>query len=223
MTNAIQDVLGASSRSKSPLAATSATDIQDRFLTLLVTQLKNQDPLSPMDNAQVTTQLSQISTVTGIDKLNTTMADLAKAMSSAMTASQTMSNVTMIGREVMAPSARLNLTDGGATGAVQFDQPAEKASVVVYGAAGSIVGKFDIERPVAGLNRFAWDGKGLDGRRLENGSYGFGVQATSGGKSIPSTAYVVGKVTGVGVAGADSTLIIDGGSEVKFSELKRVQ
>ena len=50
---------------------TSATEgLQDRFLKLLVTQMKNQDPLNPMDNAQVTSQLAQISTVSGIDKLN---------------------------------------------------------------------------------------------------------------------------------------------------------
>ncbi len=48
--------------------------MQDRFLKLLVTQMRNQDPLNPMDNAQVTTQLAQISTVSGIDKLNKTMA-----------------------------------------------------------------------------------------------------------------------------------------------------
>ena len=61
MATAIQDLLGSTSTATTPLAATSATQIQDRFLTLLVTQLKHQDPLSPMDNAQVTSQLSQIS------------------------------------------------------------------------------------------------------------------------------------------------------------------
>ena len=70
MSTAIQDVIANTKSSTGPLAATSATDIQDRFLTLLVTQLKNQDPLSPMDNAQITTQLSQISTVSGIDNRN---------------------------------------------------------------------------------------------------------------------------------------------------------
>jgi hypothetical protein len=80
MATAIQDVIAATKNTTSPLAAASANDIQDRFLTLLVTQLKNQDPLSPMDNAQITTQLSQISTVSGIDKLNATMSSLASAL-----------------------------------------------------------------------------------------------------------------------------------------------
>lgn len=223
MATAIQDLFGSTNTATAPMAATSAVQIQDRFLKLLVTQLKNQDPLSPMDNSQLTTQLSQISTVSGIDKLNATMGDLAKAMSTQMSASQAMSNVTMIGREVMAPSAKLNLVDSGATGAVDLDQAAEKASVVVYGAAGNIVAKIDLDRPSAGINKFTWDGKGLDGRRLENGTYSFGVQASVGTKSIPSVSYVVGKVTGVGVSGADSTLILDGGSAVKFNQISRVQ
>jgi flagellar basal-body rod modification protein FlgD len=223
MATAIQDLIGPNYTTASPLAATSATQIQDRFLTLLVTQLKHQDPLSPMDNAQVTTQLSQISTVSGIDKLNTTMADLAQAMSSQLAASQAMSNVSMIGREVMAPSSKLNLTDAGASGAVQLDQAAAKASVLVYGAAGNVVGRVEIDRPAAGMNKFTWDGKGLDGRRVENGTYAFSVQANVGDKSIPTSTYVVGKVTGVGVGGADSTLILDGGSAVKFGDLTRVQ
>jgi flagellar basal-body rod modification protein FlgD len=223
MATAIQDLFGSTNTATSPIAATSATQIQDRFLTLLVTQLKHQDPLSPMDNAQVTSQLSQISTVSGIDKLNTTMSDLAKAMSSQMTASQAMSNVTMIGREVMAPSNKLNLTDNGATAAVQIDEAAANASVVIYGAAGNVVGKVDMDRPAVGLNKFTWDGKGLDGKQVEKGTYSFSVQASAGTKSIPTTTFVIGKVTGVGVTGTDSTLILDGGSAVKFSDLTRVQ
>src|SRR6202040_3830260 len=66
-------------------AAAPATDgpsIGDRFLTLLVTQLRNQDPLNPMDNAQMTSQLAQISTVTGINKLNDTLSSLSASLGS---------------------------------------------------------------------------------------------------------------------------------------------
>src|SRR5664279_3696201 len=69
-----------SSSKSSATSASTAEDIQSRFLTLLVTQLKNQDPLNPMDNSQVTTQLAQISTVSGIDNLNTTMSSLATSL-----------------------------------------------------------------------------------------------------------------------------------------------
>ena len=60
--------------------ASRSTEQQDRFLKLLVTQMKNQDPLNPLDNAQVTTQLAQINTVSGIEKLNTTVQALSSSM-----------------------------------------------------------------------------------------------------------------------------------------------
>src|SRR3954469_9780453 len=70
----------AASESSSPAAPTSAVEIEHRFLTLLVTQMKNQDPLNPLDNAQLTTQLAQISTVSGIDRLNATMTSIAATL-----------------------------------------------------------------------------------------------------------------------------------------------
>ena len=78
---------------------------QDRFLKLLVTQMRNQDPLNPMDNAQVTTQIAQISTVTGIDKVNSSIAGLADAMS----ASSSLQNASLIGRSVVVPGERVRL------------------------------------------------------------------------------------------------------------------
>src|SRR5690348_7475888 len=78
--------------------APTSAGLQDRFLKLLVTQMKNQDPLNPMDNAEVTSQLAQISTVSGVDKLNQTLT----AMSSSFLASQTLQASGLIGRTVMA-------------------------------------------------------------------------------------------------------------------------
>src|SRR5690606_21641258 len=78
-------------------AKSAAQEAQDRFMTLLVTQMKNQDPLNPMDNAQVTSQLAQLSTVTGIDKLNNTM----EALIGSVQSSQSMQASSMIGRVVL--------------------------------------------------------------------------------------------------------------------------
>ena len=66
-------VTGSTSTS-STTSTTSVQAQQDRFLKLLVTQMKNQDPLNPMDNAEITSQMAQLSTVTGIEKLNETLA-----------------------------------------------------------------------------------------------------------------------------------------------------
>ncbi|WP_428572002.1 flagellar hook capping FlgD N-terminal domain-containing protein [Ramlibacter sp.] len=79
MTNPIASPTAPTSNagSKSTGKTTSAADQQDRFMKLLVAQMKNQDPLNPMDNAQMTSQIAQINTVAGIEKLNATVESLA--------------------------------------------------------------------------------------------------------------------------------------------------
>src|SRR3546814_4518302 len=86
-------------------------DTQDRFLTLLVTQLQNQDPLNPMDNAQVTSQIAQLSTVNGINQLNNTLL----ALSGQMDVSQSMPDAALIGKDVLVPGTKISL--GGEPGA----------------------------------------------------------------------------------------------------------
>jgi len=95
-------------------AAPSSTDTagatQDRFMKLLITQMKNQDPLNPLDNAQVTSQLAQLSTVTGIDKLNATMGTLKDSYQS----SQALQATGLIGHGVLVPGSTTKLADGKA-------------------------------------------------------------------------------------------------------------
>lgn len=83
----------------------AAQGIQDQFLTLLVTQLRNQDPLNPMENAELTSQLAQISTVEGINNLKNTML----AISGQIDVSQSMDAVSMIGKGVLMPGDKVSL------------------------------------------------------------------------------------------------------------------
>src|SRR5574340_419013 len=83
----------------------TAKETEDRFLQLLVTQMKNQDPLNPMDNAEITSQMAQLSTVEGIDKLNGT----AQSLSSSLLASQTVQAASLVGHGVLAPAVVLEI------------------------------------------------------------------------------------------------------------------
>jgi flagellar basal-body rod modification protein FlgD len=219
MATAIQDVLNVNRSSTGPLAATSAAQIQDRFLTLLVTQLKNQDPLSPMDNSQITTQLSQISTVSGIDKLN----DTVSSLSTALATSQTMSSASMIGRQVIAPGSTLTLADKRAAGAVELAEAADRVTLTITGQAGNVVRRLELGPSAAGLQAFVWDGSAENGAAAKDGSYSYRVDAVRDGKPVISSAYTVGTVTGIGVSGKDPTIIVNGVSEVPFATVKRVQ
>src|SRR4051794_1170360 len=99
--------------------ATTATDdarSSDRFLKLLVTQLQNQDPLNPMDNAQVTSQMAQINTVTGIEKLNTTV----QGLNSQFVQLQALQGASLVGRDVLMQGDALQTSDGAGTGGFEL-------------------------------------------------------------------------------------------------------
>src|SRR4051812_35941700 len=78
----------------------------DKFMTLLVTQLKNQDPLNPMDNAQLTSQLAQLQTVTGVNKLNETLNTLKASYQS----SEAMQATSLIGHGVLVEGSKVSLS-----------------------------------------------------------------------------------------------------------------
>ena len=146
-----------------------ASETQDRFLKLLVTQMKNQDPLNPLDNAEVTTQMAQLSTVSGIDKLNSTLL----ALSANMTAAQSVSAANMIGHGVLVPGSAVSLVNGQALGGVDLVKPADNVTVTIYGPAGNIVRMLQYSAQDAGILPFAWDGKNDAGEMLADGSYTF--------------------------------------------------
>src|SRR5690348_4104524 len=151
-------------------------DLQDRFLKLLVTQMKNQDPLNPLDNAQVTSQLAQISTVNGIEKLNTTI----QAMASSFAAGQSLQAAGMIGKDVLVPASALSLAGGNALFGVDLKQPADQVKVSIYDASGRQVRTMDLGAQAAGSLALAWDGKGSDGAQAADGDYRVSVSAVHG-------------------------------------------
>src|SRR5690349_20746179 len=116
--------------------ATSSADIEQRFLKLLVTQLSNQDPLNPMENAELTSQLAQMSTVSGIEKLNTTVASLASQSG----ASQVLQAASMIGYSVLSPGNELAVAKDKQTAfAVELPSSAAKVTVEITDAKGKTV------------------------------------------------------------------------------------
>ena len=106
------------SKSSTTTNATDTTATSDRFLKLLVTQLQNQDPLNPMDNAQVTSQMAQINTVTGIEKLNTTMSGMTDSFSQM----QILQGASLVGHQVLLEGNKLavDTSQGIGVGAVDL-------------------------------------------------------------------------------------------------------
>jgi len=173
---------------------TSATDdAQSRFLTLLTTQLKNQDPLNPMDNAQVTSQLAQISTVDGIERLNTMLASMVEGQQS----SDALQAAQLVGRGVLVPGRGLVLTDEGALGGFTLDSAADKVNITVTDANGIEIYNTDLGAHDAGTHTFQWDGTATDGTPAAAGTYVVQVSATMGDEKVSSTALELGQVSSI--------------------------
>ena len=188
----------ASTAPSAPTNTNSAAAQQDKFLLMLTTQLQNQDPMNPMDNAAITTQMAQLSSVTGIEQLNTTLQALTSSM-------QTTSAASLIGHGVLVAGSSLNLSGGQAVGGLNLAGPADSLSVTIKDSAGNVVQTLKLDpQKNAGVVPFAWDGTTASGKTAPDGSYTFKAEATqSGATSSPSTlAYGTVNAVTPGATGA---------------------
>jgi flagellar basal-body rod modification protein FlgD len=208
---------GASSTtSGNQLAITSGNDLQNTFMQLLVAQLKNQDPLNPMDNSQMTSQLAQINTVNGIQQLNTTM-------SSMLTQNATTQASSMIGRTVQVPTNNLTLASGAANFGVSVPNGADDVVVTITNAAGVAVRTVDLGQMAAGSGNYTWNGKDDKGNQLADGAYSIKVSATQGGKVVTANALGIDKVAGVTINNGPMQLVLASGGTAKLSDVASIQ
>jgi len=199
------------------LGRTRLAESFDTFLNLLTTQLKNQDPLSPLDSNQFTQQLVQM---TGVEQQLATNDLLTKLVSN--TANGLSTAVSLIGKQVRAVSDDATLANGKASWVFKLDPGATDVKVEVLDDKGHVVQAQAIGSPKTGDNAFTWDGKDRSGNKLADGTYTLKVTARdSKGAAVPSTTYVDGLVTGVEQVDG-STLITVGGAKVSWDKVTTV-
>lgn len=213
----INDLMGTMNPGKAT-AASTADAAQDRFMTLLVTQMRNQDPLNPLDNAQVTSQLAQLSTVTGIEKLNTTV----QALMGSYQASHSLQAANMIGHGVFVPGSGVDLVDSKALLGVELAEPADRVQVSILDNAGNVVHKFDLGAQKAGVLPLAWDGQLEDGTTVADGHYSFEVNAMRGAQKVQTTSLSFGAVTSVTTGPQGVKLNLPGIGEVGLSDVRQI-
>lgn len=213
---ASQELMTAMNPAKS--VAGQAKETQDRFMTLLVTQMKNQDPLNPLDNAQVTSQLAQLSTVTGIEKLNTTL----EAMMTSFQSNQALQAASMIGHGVLTPGSSLALDDGKALLGFEMANPADQVQITIRDAGGKVVRTLDVGAREAGVHPLAWDGTTDAGGAAPDGSYQFSVQATRAGVQAAETSLAFGVVSSVTTGGNGVQLNVPSLGTVAFADVRQI-
>lgn len=223
LSTLLQAASGSSgSPASSTASATNAAASQmsaSNFLQLLVTQLQNQDPLNPMDNAEVTTQLAQINTVEGIGTLNTTLSSLAASYA----ATQSMQATSLLGQGVLVDGSSLALSGGKATGGVSVSGPADDVVVSVTDATGNVLQQIDLgPQSAAGVVNFNWDGSTANGGTAADGQYSFTVAAKQGGNAVAASPLAYGRITAVAPAATGATVTVGNLGSVALSAVKQV-
>lgn len=208
-----------SSSSASSTNKTTAEDIQNRFLTLLVAQLENQDPLNPLDNTEITSQLSQMSTVQGIEQLNSKLSSLVESLAD----TQAVQASALIGNTVLVPGSNLTLSEGEAYGGVNLTSAADQVTVSIIDSTGKVVQTQTLGANAAGNVLFSWDGSTSAGTTAADGSYTFKVTATKGTSSVTSEALQLGTVSAL-TRTTSGNFVLDLGSlgQFDFDDVQQV-
>ncbi len=207
----------ANAAAASPGLGTSAAETQNYFMKMLLAQIQNQDPMNAQDPAQMTSQLTQLNTAAGIEKLNTSINSLlAQANSQSF-----MNNSSLIGDSVLAPGDQMAL---GASGPAEFGLKVAAGStqtnVFVTAPDGKVVDELSLGALTQGVHTFTWDGSGYDGQRVPAGAYKLVVSAADGaGAAVTATSLTRGLVSGVARTDTGSKLLTTDGRAIDPADL----
>jgi flagellar basal-body rod modification protein FlgD len=191
---------------------------EDRFLKLLIAQMKNQDPLNPLDNAQVTSQMAQINTVQGIAQLNTSMLSMLNQFQDAQA-------ITLPGRRVLVDGNSLTLAKTGdvlsAKGGFDLSQDAERVTVDIKDDKGNVVTQLSLGAQSAGAGAFSWNGA-LEKSLAAEGKYTFDVKAYNGTAVVPVTTLMAARVEGTAITPQGVRLTLEGLGSRYYSDIRMV-
>jgi len=205
---------------KAKSAASSNTLGQDQFLKLMTAQLKNQDPMKPMDNGEFLGQMAQFSTVAGISD----MAKQLTTLSEQMAANRLLTSGSLIGRQVLSEGNYGELTaEAPLEGTVRLPVAADGATVAIKNARGEVMETLNLGPSVAGDYPFSWDGRFKDGSVASPGVYKVDVTVSRAGKSETARALLFTRVNSVSMDGTEVNLNLQNGSLVALSKVSTMR
>lgn len=218
--NEIYGNLGLNSLQASETKGDDQLQMED-FMKLLVTELTHQDPMKPMDNAELAAQISQFSVVAGIDQLNNSFTGL----SSSLTSDQALQAANLVGHEVMVTSNAGWLNQGGSLqGAVDLPASAGNVRVRISDVTGALVRELELGSHEAGELAFTWDGYSDSGEYMPAGIYQVSTQATVDDVEMAPNLLVSAQVESVSMGGADGIrLNLEGLGQVPMNNVIQIQ
>ena len=184
----------------------------DRFLKLLVTQMQNQDPLNPMDNAQITSQMAQINTVSGIEKLNTTV----EGLNGQFRQLQALTGASLVGRQVTLQGNRLSIEGGTGVGGFELSNTADRVKVEILSPAGQVAETLDLGTQGSGRHSFAWPAANVP----DGAPYTFRIVATAGTTAVAATPLMRDRVQAINASGTSLMLETQYNGSVAYRDVQ---
>jgi len=206
--------INTASSGSAPTKTKNEAGAEDRFLKLLVAQMQNQDPLNPMDNAQVTSQMAQIQSVNGLEKLNRSVEGLGTQFAQL----SALQGASLVGRDVIVPGNRLVANDAGLPqGGFELDGAADRVQVEVLNAAGRVIDTIELGAQSGGRHGFEWTPPaGVDAAAGER----FRVVAKNGAANVAFTPLMRDRVDAVLAGGDTLTLELRASGSVAYSQIR---
>lgn len=190
------------------------------FMSLMTTQLKNQDPLKPMESGDFLGQIASFGTVSGIADLQDSFSSFAKAMQS----DQALQGSSLVGRSVLVPSSIGMMTpEDGLSGQINVAEPVTDLKIQVYSEAGVQVKTIELGS-ASGYTNFTWDGFDENGQAMPEGVYQFRATGTVNGENTAFGTATVAKVASVLVGSGSQGLTVNlaGIGSVPFGEVQEI-
>jgi len=208
-----------SSTAKKSLGDLNAND----FMTMMLAQIKYQDPMSPTDTSQQLAQMAQLSSVTGINEMKASLDSLVSSINSA----QMVNASSLIGRQVLVSGSQvaLNTAGAGAQGQMTLPYSTQSAGVDILSSAGALVRHIDLGPQSAGTVGFAWDGLDANGNTAAPGTYSIKASYSAGSAQQAVDTQILSTVRSVTMpasAGGSMQLQVDGIGPVNLADVKSV-
>ncbi len=194
---------------------------QDSFMTMLLTQLKAQDPLKPFDASTMMQQIAQLTGLSASQKL----ADSVESMNANSGMSQVLAASQIVGKNVQLATDTLHLDENKiAAGAVVVPQGVEKIAVSIFDSAGNKVRTLNLDAPSEGVLDFSWDGQDEDGKTLDSGYYSMSATSQLSGEEIRLPTAAVYQVKSVALDRTNGGVIlnVDGLGGIGMNEVIKI-
>lgn len=225
MTTATDSIASYAAQTQAALAAAQGKKNDqtlgiEQFLTLMTAQLKNQDPMKPLEGTEFISQLATFGTVSGVQEMQTSLETLAASLRS----TQTLNGSTMVGRDILASADSITHTQGGTvSGEIDVPAGASNVQIRITDSTGAIVREIQLPN-TEGTQRFTWDGLRANGTAAESDTYDIEAIATTNGTSESLGLLLAGRVSSVSIdaTGTNLTLNTSALGSVAMANVRRV-